>query len=334
MVNISQIASHLGISPSTVSRALKKPNMVSLETRHQVLAAAEQLGYLKKLRDDVTSASSSNLIGVIAADLTNSFSNAIVKAVTDYLDSQHYSVIIGCNYEHSSLESKILKQWATLNLRGLIIMPTGKFGKTITSTSYEKPVVLVDRQLDELKFDCVIEDNQAGVGLILNYLQELGHEKIAFISGSKKVYTFAQRCQGVEQSGVKAEVHEVLADSYEELFIGAFEQTNILMLRAPALRPTAIVGANNAITSGILYALNLKGFKIPQDISVVSYGDSGWCRFYPTPITSVCQPVEEMGRMAATLLLDRINGSHEQKQNVCLKSMLLRRASTSSPKES
>ena len=103
------------------------------------------------------------------------------------------------------------------------------------------------------------------------------------------------------------------------------------MLRAKGSRPTAIIGANNAITSGILYALNLKGFKIPNDVSVVSYGDSNWCRFYPTPITSVCQPVEEMGRMAATMVLERINGSRDKVNNVCLKSMLLRRASTSSP---
>ena len=331
MVNISQIAEHLGISPSTVSRALKKPDMVSLETRHKVLNAAEKMGYLQKLRDDITVASSSKLIGVIAADLTNSFSNAIVKSVTDYLDSKNYSVIVGCNYEHSSLEAKILKQWAPLNLRGLIIMPTAKFSKTVANDFIDMPVVLVDRHIDELNFDSVIEDNMGGVQQALEYLQELGHEKIAFISGSKKVYTFSQRCAGVEQSGVKAEIHEIIADSYEELFVGAFEQTNILMLRAKSSRPTAIVGANNAITSGILYALNLKDFKIPNDVSVVSYGDSNWCRFYPTPITSVCQPVDEMGRIAASMVLERINGSKEKINNVCLKSMLLRRASTSSP---
>lgn len=77
-----------------------------------------------------------------------------------------------------------------------------------------------------------------------------------------------------------------------------------------------------------MYALSLKGLKIPADVSVIAYGDSEWCRFYPTPITSVCQPVEEMGRVAANLLLNRIEGKPLSQQKICLKSMLMRRAST------
>ena len=101
------------------------------------------------------------------------------------------------------------------------------------------------------------------------------------------------------------------------------------MMKNKTLRPTAIVGANNAITAGILYALNLKDFKIPNDVSVVSYGDSDWCRFYPTPITSMCQPVDEMGREAASILLEKIKGKKGDPEKICLKSMLLRRASSS-----
>ena len=70
MVNITDIANELGIAPSTVSRALKKPDMVSLDTRHKVLQVAEKLGYIQKLRNDITAASSSKLIGIIVADLT------------------------------------------------------------------------------------------------------------------------------------------------------------------------------------------------------------------------------------------------------------------------
>lgn len=334
MVNITDIANELGIAPSTVSRALKKPDMVSLDTRHKVLQVAEKLGYIQKLRDDITAASSSKLIGIIVADLTNSFSNIIVKSVTDYLDLHNYAAIVGCNYEKPSIESKLLKQWASLNLRGLIIMPTAKFSKNISACCLNIPVVLVDRQSTDTHCDSVIEDNRQGVVQTLEHLHELGHRRIVFLSGSRKVYTFAQRCQGVADSQMNVEIHEIMADSYEELFIGAFEQTNILMMRNSASRPTAIVGANNAITSGILYALNLKDFKVPSDVSVVSYGDSNWCRFYPTPITSVCQPVEEMGARSAALLLDRVNGSKDKPKNICLKSMLLQRASTAAPASS
>ena len=70
-------------------------------------------------------------------------------------------------------------------------------------------------------------------------------------------------------------------------------------------------------------------YKIPNDVSVVSYGDSDWCRFYPTPITSMCQPVDEMGREATSILQERIKGKKGDPEKICLKSMLLRRASSS-----
>lgn len=334
MANITDIAKELGIAPSTVSRALKKPELVSLDTRHKVLQMAEKLGYLQKLRDDVTAATATNLIGVIVADLTNSFSNQIVKAVHDTLENSGYSAIVGCNYEQNSIENRLLKQWASLNLKGLIIMPTAKFSKTISSVEANYPIVLVDRNSEDLSFDSVIEDNRYGACQAVEHLMELGHERIVFISGARRVYTFNERCLGAESANSsagksKVQIEEVDAESYDELFIGAFEKTNILMMKNRALRPTAIVGANNAITAGVLYALNLKNFKIPNDVSVVSYGDSDWCRFYPTPITSMCQPVDEMGREAASILLERIRGKQGDPEKICLKSMLLRRASSS-----
>lgn len=333
MANITDIAKELYIAPSTVSRALKKPDLVSLDTRHKVLQMAEKLGYLQKLRDDATAATATNLIGVIVADLTNSFSNQIVKAVHDSLENSGYSAIVGCNYEQSSIENRLLKQWASLNLKGLIIMPTAKFSKTINSVDAKYPIVLVDRNSEDLSFDSVIEDNRYGASQAIEHLCELGHERIVFITGARRVYTFNERCLGVESTNSKntanVQIEEVDAESYDELFIGAFEKTNILMMKNKALAPTAIVGANNAITAGILYALNLKDFKIPNDVSVVSYGDSDWCRFYPTPITSMCQPVDEMGREAASILLERIKGKKGDPEKICLKSMLLRRASSS-----
>lgn len=124
MSNILHIAEKLGIAPSTVSRALKKPEMVSLDTRRKVLQVAQELGYLQKLRDNaaVVSGGGNRLIGVIAADLTNAFSNQIVKSVHNYLNEHNYSVVLGSSYENSSAELKLLKQWASLQLSGLIVV--------------------------------------------------------------------------------------------------------------------------------------------------------------------------------------------------------------------
>lgn len=101
---ICKIAEQLNIAPSTVSRALKKPQLVSLETRDKVLQAAMKLGYLKQLRDNCAIANipeKNSLIGVIVADLSTTFANKIVKAIYDFLDENNYSAIVGSHYENS-----------------------------------------------------------------------------------------------------------------------------------------------------------------------------------------------------------------------------------------
>ena len=329
MANITTIAKSLGVSPSTVSRALQKPQMVSAKTRHLVLHAAKEQGYLNKLaKDSYSLQTPSSLIGILVADLTNSFSNMIVKTVQDFAYSKNYSVVVGCTYEQNALETQLLKQWDCLNLKGIVVMPSQGFAVTYKSFDSGIPLVTVDRALADLSCDSVVVNNKGGMEQILDHLTALGHKKIVVLSGSRKVYTFSERADAAQNYSDDIEVIDINAVEFDELYMGAFEQTSILLMRHGGNRPTAIVGANNAITAGILYALNLKGIKVPDVISVVAYGDSKWGRFYPTPVTSLRQPVEEMGTIAARLLFERINGKTGDFEHICLEPMLLTRAST------
>ena len=329
MASITTIAKSLGISPSTVSRALQKPQMVSAKTRHLVLQTAKEQGYLNKLtKGSYSLHNPSALIGILVADLTNSFSNMIVKTVQDFAYSRNYSVVVGCTYEQSALEAQLLKQWDCLNLKGIVAMPSQSFAATYRSFDSNIPVVMVDRTLPELSCDSVVVNNKGGMEQILDHLTALGHKKIVVLSGSRKVYTFSERAEAAQNYANDIEVIDINAVEFDELYMGAFEQTSILLMRHGGNRPTAIVGANNAITAGILYALNLKGIKIPDAVSVVAYGDSKWGRFYPTPVTSLRQPVEEMATVAVRLLFERINGKTGDFEHICLEPMLLTRAST------
>lgn len=327
MASITTIADELGISPSTVSRALQRPQMVSAKTRHAVLQAAKKQGYLDKLNKDKGNSPVEPLIGVLVADLSNSFSGLIVKSIQDQAYLRNYSVVVGCTYEQPALEKQILKQWEALDLKGIVAMPSQGFCEAYGSLNSDIPLVLVDRTMAQLNCDSVIVDDCEGMEQIIEHLLSLSHENIVLLSGNRSVYTFKERAQAaLAYANVK--VIDINAVKYEELYMGAFEQTSILMLRPKSLRPTALIGANNAITAGILYALNLKGIKVADDISVVSYGDSEWCRFYPTPVTSIRQPIEEMATTAANLLFDRINGNLDEFKQVKLAPMLLARAST------
>jgi LacI family transcriptional regulator len=337
-VNITVIAENLGISISTVSRALSVPEKVSLITRQKVLAEAQRLGYLNRTQISNKNTDKYKTIGIIVADLDNSFANSIIKAAVTALSEKNYTALITTSYERTDLERKILKQYLSMELAGLIIMPSKGFMQNIENFKPSKPIVLIDRKPSQNNIASVIEDNIKGVHLALKHLAELGHKKIFFITGLRKIYTFNERCKGVEnfvethKNNIEVGISEIYASGYEELFLGAFEQTNLMLLTPKGTRPTAIIGANNAITAGILYALNLKGIKVPEEISVISYGDSDWCRFYPTPITALRQPVDEMGNRAAAMLMVNIENNQHTNEVVCLESMLLKRASTASPR--
>lgn len=329
MATITDIAKELDISPSTVSRALKNPKMISIKTRNLVLKKAQELGYISKLRQDAFASQRSKTIGIIVADISNTFNNFLVKALMDVFSANDYSVILGTSYEDPLIENKLLRQWLDIGICGLVVMPTEKFTQSFLQTNLDIPVIQIDRCFDVDNADCVTEDNVYGASLAVDYLTSLNHKKIAFISGEQSVYTFSQRCKGALQSGKdKVEIISLSSKAYEDLYIGAFEKTNFLMMRDRSRRPTAIIGANIAITSGIVYALNLKGIKIPDEVSVISYGDSRWCRFFNPPVTAVVQPVEQIGSIAANNLIKRITGENSKVEQVCLQSMLLTRAST------
>lgn len=327
---ITDIAKALDISPSTVSRALKNPKLISIKTRDLVLKKAQELGYISKLRQSAFASENSKIIGIIVADISNAFNNKLVKSLMDVFSANDYSVILGTSYEDPLIENKILRQWLDFGLCGLVVMPTEKFIHSYSQTNLNIPVIQIDRCFDTENLDSVTEDNVYGASLAVEYLLSLNHKRIAFISGDNSVFTFSQRCKGALQSGKdNVEIISLTSKAYEDLYIGAFEKTNFLMMRGRARRPTAIIGANNAITSGIVYALNLKGIKIPDEVSVISYGDSRWCRFFNPPITAVVQPVEQIGTIAANNLIKRITLEDSKVEQVCLQSMLLTRASTS-----
>ena len=120
MTNITSIAKALNISPSTVSRALKKPEMVSLKTRNLILHEAKAQGYLTEDKGSVeTFKGRDNLIGILVADLNNSFSDQIVSAVQDVAYAHDFVPLIGCTYERPAQESKIIRQWQDLGLKGI-----------------------------------------------------------------------------------------------------------------------------------------------------------------------------------------------------------------------
>lgn len=319
MAKIVQIAQELGVSAATVSRALSRPEMVARATRERVLQKARELGVdIPCTYNDM--AEGRNMIGVIIADLTNNFSAGILKTISILAEQDGLQVMLGVTNESPTIERKIISEFNQYNLRGLIAMPVG--GNIIPLIECRN-VVAVDRLFTGRETKSVLLNNSKAVELAYDHLRAKGHKHIAYLSGRDSLFTFHERLQKA-RSYSEMECIELDALEYNDLYTKAFELTNILLSRPEDQRPSAILASNNAITSGVAYSLTLRNVAMPSQMALVSIGDPDWCRFFPTPITTIKLPEEEMG-MAAYELLKR---SDEPNLQRVIEPLLLPRSSS------
>ena len=298
MATNTQIARELGISVATVSRALTRPEMVAANTRERVLAKARALGVKPepKSKSKVTVPVDENkCLGVIVADLNNPFSAGVLNAISQRAHEDGVRIILGVSNESAVVERQLLTDFNQCDLLGLIAMPVGA---PLTINLNCRNVVTVDRPWEDKDYKCALLDNAQAVAIAYEHLKARGHERIAFLSGKSSLYTFRERLNAAKNYGL--ECFELDALEYSELYNQAIMRADILLKRSD--RPSAIITANNAITSGVVYALTQRNVQMPQDMALVSIGDPDWCRFFPAPITAVKLPDMELGYCAYDML--------------------------------
>lgn len=315
MARITQIAKELGISVATVSRALSRPDMVAKATRDRILQKAREMGWdvaaNRGLGDNL------NILGVIVADLNNTFSAGILKAITALATEDNMHIMLGVTNENVLTERRIISDFNQFNMRGIIAMPVGNGQLPVIEC---RNVVAVDRPFADRPTKCALIDNRKAVQIAYEHLVSKGHKHIVYLSGKSTLFTFKERLLAA-QSYENMECMELDALEYNDLYTKAFELTNILITRH-SNRPTAILTANNAITSGVAYALSLRNVVMPRDMALVSIGDPEWCRFFPCPISTVKLPEDELGSAAYSMLMQN------DIQTVLIEPMLLPRASS------
>lgn len=295
MGKVSLIAKELGISAATVSRAMSRPEMVAKSTRERILNKAKELGIDVPMTHNISNGK--GMLGVIVADLNNSFSAGILKSISALAQEDGLQVLLGVTNESPALERKIIADFNQFSLSGLIAMPTGAAAIPLIEC---RNIVAVDRPFVGRDSKCALINNAKVVQIAYEHLHSRGHKHIVYLSGKSTLFTFRERLLAA-QDYESVECIELDALEYNDLYTKAFEIANILLTRHSG-KPTAILTANNAITSGVAYALSLRNVVMPRDMALVSIGDPEWCRFFPTPITTVKLPEDELGAAAYNML--------------------------------
>jgi LacI family transcriptional regulator len=294
------------VSQSTVSRALRGDPRVRVETRRAVAETAERLGY-RPAWVSAPAQPPARTVGVVVSDLTNPFFPTLLNPVHDELRIMGYRVALFAERTDIPTGQQALNNLLDRSIDGVLVT-TATLDSRLTEVLGERevPLVLLNRYVDGLDVDRVVADNQRGGGLAVRHLLDLGHRRIGVIRGPANTSTSRDRHAGVLES-----LHDNDVRLDERLVHeGPFShqsgyQHAMQLLRLPE-PPTALVCGNDVVAFGAIDAAKSMGLDVPRDISIIGFDDVPMAAWEVFQLTTVRQPLAEMAREAARLLVERI----------------------------
>ena len=309
-MNLKDIARMAGVSTATVSRVINRSGPVSAETAQKVLRVIEESGYVPDTIAKSLRMGQTKTVGFVVPDISNPFFPEVLNGAEAVCADHGYTIILGNTSEDIACEAKVVRSLRQQRADGLLMILVDESGGTLrqalVGADSDLPIVFIDRHIEGFRYDSVIIDNEAGTSQATKHLLELGHTKIAIIHGPITTTPGVGRLRGyraaMEAAGVPENPEYVLEGDFRTA--SGYELAKQLMsLPDP---PTAIIGGNNLMTMGIFRRLRDMDVPIPGRVSLIGFDDFPLAGYLSPPLTVVDRPMSDMGRLAADLLLSRI----------------------------
>ncbi len=331
-VTIKDIARELGVSPSTVSRALKDHPDISPATKKQVRELVDKLKYKPNAIALSLRSRKSNVISVIVPQIVHHFFSSVISGIEEVAQEAGYNVMIFQSNEQYEREVLITQALQSNRADGVLVSiskTTQKFGHFKELMRNELPVVFFDRVCEELEADRVTVDDFNGALNAVEYLIQTGCKRIAHFAAPQHLLIGYHRQRGyisaLEKNGIEVDDNLIMkCDTIEE----ALEITPKLMQQSDP--PDAIFAVNDMTAAGTVNALKRLGYKIPGDVSVIGFTDGLVSTVTDPPLTTVSQHGYLIGKKATEILLDRIGylGDDYKIRNEVIKTELVIRGTT------
>ncbi|NHA66468.1 LacI family DNA-binding transcriptional regulator [Phycicoccus flavus] len=327
-VRMADVARAAGVSVPTVSKVVGGRDGVAPATLARVQAAIDELGYQASLGAQGLRGRRSNAVGVLLAEFT-SFTNELLMGVSDALGETGYELLAysgGANGGAVGWERRSLSRiGGTLVDAAILVTPT------VVSTDTQIPVVVVDPHFGPTDIPTVEGDNVAGAVAATEHLLGLGHRRIAHLAGREDLESSRRREQGFRTAMAGAG----LAVDPASVRVGGYRRETST---APALelldrpdRPTAVFAANDESAVAVLEVAHRLGLRVPEDLSVVGFDNLPESALADPPLTTVAQPLREMGSAALTMVVDLLRGEEPPTRRLTLPTRLVHRSSTAPP---
>ena len=331
-LSTTDLAKALNLSPSTVSRALNDSSAISQETKARVLKFAQSVGYQKNLHAYSLINQKTDTIGVILPGITSYFFTTVIKGIQQVIEPAGYNLIIFQSNESLQKEIDYIRYLNALRIDGLLYAPSSE------TTSHEHLLPLLDkgiafvnfdRGLDGLNCHQVLSDDQEGAFYAVQHLIDIGCKRIAHIGGPKNVLNARNRLNGyksaLKSNGIAIDEHLIGESDFSiEKCIDSVSK----MLQQKD-RPDGIFAVNDAAALGCMSVAKDMGLAIPHDIAIVGYDDESYSKYFTPPLSTVSNPISEMGTTSAKLCLRQIQeGLAGPFEKILLKPKLIIRASS------
>jgi len=302
------VAREAGVSPSTVSRILNGTARVSDTKRDAVLAAIKRTNFAPNQMAQGLKKGRSMTIGIVVQDISSPFFDETLRGVDDGLKDTGFTSVIVSGHWNAQEESDRIRLLLARKVDGIILLSGRISDETVLQFAHQRPIVSTGRSLQEKNAIGFKIDNEYGAHLAVKHLIELGHRRIAFVSGPPTNNDANDRLAGYMRALQEADIELDPKLIVEGNFHEASGLLAVNHLFDTQQQFTALFAANDLSAYGVRLGLYRKGVRVPDDISLVGFDDLPGSAFTAPPLTTVHQPMYDLGRTATNALLGLING--------------------------
>jgi LacI family transcriptional regulator len=308
VVTLQQVAERAGVSPSTVSRILNGTAVVSEDKQKAVADAIAELGFVPNPVARGLAGGRTLSVGVVTQAIDSPFYGGALRGIEDTLQAAGYMPLFASGHWDPKAEKQCVDVLRSRRVDGLIVLTGRMSDSVLEAVAADLPVVITGRRLLAPGLFSLDFDDESGARMAAEHLLQLGHRRIVFIRGDPLHPDAQARERGfraaLSAAGVPVDEALVLNGNYlEESGLRVVER---LLDDGP--RFTAIFASNDQMGVGAALALHRKGLRVPQDVSLVGFDDLPSSSYTVPPMSSVSQPIYELGKLAAAAMLDLLAG--------------------------
>lgn len=328
MATIKDVAREAGVSVATVSRVINKSPKASENSIKSVTHAMKLLGYRPNANARALVSQSTNTVGVLVFDVSDPFFGTLVKAVDNVAREHGKHTLIGNGYHNAEDERQAIELLINNRCESLIIHSKALSDEELIGYANEvKGLVLINRQIPEIKERCIHLDNYKGTYLATEYLIRHGHSHIGCIASTHQIEDSDMRVEGYRAALKDHNIN--LSNSYIEYGEpnsdgGEYAMTNLL---AKSLPITGVINYNDNMAAGALSVLDENGIQVPNQMSVIGFDDGLIARYVHPKLTTIRYPIQMMAEKATRLALLLAKGLPIENEPMMFSPTLVRRNS-------